>query len=51
MQEKQYVVRKYIMAKNAKDALKKEKDVRADEVWLDEDWKRENLSKVIGFKK
>lgn len=39
------------MAKDAKEALKKEKDIRADEVWLDEDWKREHLSKVIGFKK
>lgn len=52
--EKQYVIRKYVLAKNVTDALKKERDIRADEAWIDEDWKKQNpniTSKEIGFKK
>lgn len=46
--EKRYVVRKYIIAKSAKDAIKKDKnaDADVDDVWLDQDYKGDN---VIGF--
>lgn len=40
------------MAKSAQDALKKEKKVLPDDVWVDEDWKKENpnqLESIIGF--
>lgn len=35
---KRYVVRKYIMAVSASDALKKEGKYKADDIWLDEKW-------------
>lgn len=31
------------MAKSAKDALRIERTVHADEVWIDEDWKKNNV--------
>lgn len=50
--EKRFIVRKYIMAKNASEALKKERRYRPDDVYIDDDWKREHnqdLSSAIGF--
>lgn len=38
MKEKRFIVRKYIMAKTASEALKKDKVTLADEVWIDSDW-------------
>lgn len=39
------------MAKSASDAIKKDLQTPVDDVWIDEDWKRENMSKCnIGFK-
>ena len=40
------------MAKSAQDALRKERKHRPDDVWVDEDWKKENqkeLVSAIGF--
>ena len=45
---KQYIVRKFVIAKNVKEALKKEKTMIADEAWIDTDWK-EDKSKEIGY--
>ena len=42
--DKIFVVRKYVVAKNAQDALSKERKVKPDECWLDEDWKKDNLT-------
>jgi hypothetical protein len=39
---KQYIIRKYVMAKNVKDALKKEKTIKADEAWIDPEWQKVN---------
>lgn len=50
--DKRYIVRKYIMAKNINQALKKEKITRVDDCWVDEDWKKDNpnqLVSAIGF--
>ncbi|MDD5006535.1 MAG: hypothetical protein PHS34_07595 [Candidatus Omnitrophica bacterium] len=44
---KQYIVRKYIMAKSAKDAIAKDKKTDVDDVWVDVDWEEEQ----VGFKK
>lgn len=33
---KRYVIKKYIMAKSLMEALKKEKDVKPDDAWVDE---------------
>jgi hypothetical protein len=50
--DKLYIVRKYIKAKNALDAIKKENDHAVDDVWLDEDWKKgcgEQFTNAVGF--
>jgi len=50
--KKQYIVRKYVMATSPTDALRKEKHCRAEEVWVDENWLKENpeIGQKIGFK-
>jgi hypothetical protein len=50
--KKLFVIRKYVMAENAKKAIVEEKKHPVDDVWIDDDWKKENLSKdnkKIGF--
>lgn len=47
--KKLFVVRKYIYAKSAKDAIKLEKTKDVDDVWIDTDWQKNNLSCAIGF--
>ena len=52
MKEKQYIIIKYIIAKNAIEAIKKEKNFCVDEIWIDEDWKKEHVEigqKIKGF--
>lgn len=49
---KQFVVRKYVMAKNAAEAIRAERDAEVCDVWVDEDWKKDksrDLSPAIGF--
>lgn len=36
--EKRFVVRKYVMAKNAQQAIDKERAQDVDDVWVDEKW-------------
>lgn len=53
--QKLFVVKKYIMANSAQEALKKENKYRADDCWVDEDWrnKQKDFSEVessMGFK-
>ena len=52
---KLYVIRKYVMVSSAIEALKKEKRKRADDCWVDEDWKKnnDNINKTLsmGFRK
>lgn len=35
------------MARSAQEAIKKERRIRPDDVWVDEDWKKENKSSLI----
>lgn len=52
MKEKMYVIKKYIMATSAREALRKEKITPADDCWIDEKWReseRDNLANAIGF--
>lgn len=52
--DKLFVIRKYVMAPNAQAALKKEKKVKPDDVWVDEEWKKGNVDRLaesIGFPK
>ena len=37
---KLFIIRKYIMAKNANDAIKKDKTSPVDDVWVDDEWKK-----------
>jgi hypothetical protein len=37
------------MAKNVSEALRKERQIKADEAWVDEDWKKNN-SDLCEFK-
>lgn len=49
---RRYIVRKYVMATTAADALKKERKHMPDDIWLDEEWKKEQgkqLESAIGF--
>ena len=49
---KQYIVRKYVMAKTASDAIRNERHYKADEVWIDEEWLKNNVesnTKKVGF--
>lgn len=51
-QKKRFVVRKYIMARNAKEAIEKDSKTQVDDVWVDEKWMDENkkhFSDAIGF--
>lgn len=50
---KLYVVRKYILADSADQAIKKDKEAPVDDVWIDEAWKNNNLALPplpMGFK-
>ena len=49
---KMYIVRKYIKANSASDALKKEKKAHVDDIWVDDQWKEgknNQLAQAIGF--
>lgn len=53
MKEKLFIVRKYIKAKSAADAIKKDRAHPVDDVWVDDEWKKgeaNKLSESIGFK-
>ena len=50
---KLYVIRKYVKAYSAADALKKEKRLPVDDIYVDDDWRKnqsDNLSEAMGFK-
>lgn len=46
---KQYIVRKYVKAENVAQSLRLEKNIKADEAWIDTDWKADKDISV-GFK-
>lgn len=48
--EKIYIIRKYIKAKSAKDALKKEPRVPVDDIWTDEETHKEFLKEQMKSK-
>ena len=50
--EKLYIVRKYIMAKSASEAIKKERKIIPDDVWVSDEWlkdNKDNLTSAIGY--
>jgi hypothetical protein len=40
MTKKLFIVRKYVTASSAAEALRIEKRVPPDDIWLDDDWKK-----------
>ena len=47
---KRFIVRKYVMAGSAQQAIKKEKKVEVADVWIDEAWLDKQSDKLItGF--
>jgi len=48
--KKLFVIRKYLMAKSAEEAIKLEKNVGVGDCWIDEEWKSEQINNnKIGF--
>jgi hypothetical protein len=50
---KLYVIRKYVKTYSAVDALKKEKRLPIDDIYVDDDWRKnqsDNLSEALGFR-
>lgn len=50
--DKMFIVKKYIKAKSAAEALRKERKIPADDCWVDEDWRKnspDRLADAIGF--
>ena len=50
-QQKLFIVRKYIWATNAREAIKNDKNTEVADCWLDDDWKKqqEQTANAIGF--
>ena len=48
---KLFIVRKYIMALSAAEAIRVERKHPVDDCWIDEEWKKENFQKEggVGF--
>jgi len=45
LMEKLFVIKKYVMAKSAHDAIKKDKKTQVDDVWVHEDWHKMDVEK------
>lgn len=51
-QNKLFIIKKYIMAKSASDAIKKDKKSPVDDVCIDDEWRKNNVNKpeqTVGF--
>jgi len=49
---KLFVIKKYVKALSAADAIRKEKTIAVDDCWVDDDWRKlnkDNLADAIGF--
>lgn len=46
---KMYIVRKYIKAKDLKQAIRLEPKTPVHDCWIDNDWKETHLADAIGF--
>lgn len=50
--QKMYVIKKFVMANSAQQAIRKERKAPVDSVWIDDDWAKGNsktLESAIGF--
>lgn len=48
-EQKRYIIRKYVMATSAQDAIKKEKKLQVDDIWVDQDYEQLKDKAKIGF--
>ena len=51
-QPKLFIVRKYVMARSALEAIRKSRHVPVDDCWIDDEWKKgqgANLASAVGF--
>jgi hypothetical protein len=44
-----FVIRKYITAHSAAEAIRKDKSTPVDDVWIDDDYKKNMLPAALGF--
>ena len=49
MRKRRYIIRKFIMATSAREAIKRDKDCVVDEVFTDMEWMYEDDKRPIGF--
>lgn len=50
--QKMFVIRKYVMARDVKEAIKKDRLAPIDDCYVSDDWKEgknQNLASAIGF--
>ncbi len=45
---KLFVIRKYVYARTAAEALAIQRRIAADDIWLDDDWKKAHPDEVAG---
>ena len=48
-EKKLFIIKKYIMATDAKNAIKLDKTSEVDDVFMDADWQKNNMC-AVGFK-
>lgn len=48
-QPKMYIVKKYVKAKSAMQAIRKERSIPVHDVWVDDTWAKTELAGAIGF--
>jgi hypothetical protein len=46
--KKLFIIKKYVIAESAEDAIKKERRVRPDDVWVDEDFRKNSKIDLPG---
>ena len=46
--EKLFVVRKYVKANSAAEALRKERRIKPDDCWIDDEWRKANIEESSG---
>jgi len=46
-----YIIRKYVMARSAQEAIRLDKITKPADVWIDDEWKNkhETLASAVGF--
>lgn len=49
--KKLFIIRKYIFAKNAKEAIRLDKKAPVDDVWIDENYRNQSVTMGFNIKK